>query len=202
MLASSPMDIQQPNIPALRAAESRHEAPFLLSGLRSARVSSHGERQEVLLAQLPIKPKRREPESPAFSYVANEIKAIRDLLGGYPTEALSKLCEERQALTEAAQLQLDSAAAARSRCGFFDWLFGRTAIAEAALQEARAEHAEAARLSTEAERLSEQLEQADQLFSKRQPTLALRHLQHIKLRAPVDVRLEEPIKRAERLLAR
>jgi hypothetical protein len=195
------MDIQQSNIPALRSAESQQESPFLLLGLRSARDNSRSGSEQVLMAQLPIKPKRSEPENLTFSVVAMEIKVIRDLVGGYPTEALSKLCEERQAVADAALQRLESAAATRARCGFFDWLSGRTAIAEAALEETRAEHAEAARLSTEAEHLSERLEQADQLFSKRQPTLALRNLQHIKLHAPVDVRLEEPIKRAERLLA-
>lgn len=202
MLPYCSMDIQQSNISAVRSAELQQESPFLLSGLRSARDSSRSGISEVLMAQLPIKPKKREPESPPFSYVANEIQAIRDLLGGYPTEALSKLCEERQAVTDASLVQLELAAAARARCGFLDWLFGRTAIAEAALEDARAEHAEAARRSTEADRLSERLEQADKLFSKRQPTLALRDLQYLKLHAPVDLRLEEPIKRAERLLAR
>jgi len=190
MEASLPLHSAPRPIPAEQRRPSSPQEVSQFSGL------------SFLVVQVPDRERRTRNPTPQFSVVEAEIRAIQALLSGHPTTALNTIIEQRQGEAEESLKRLEAAKTARAQCGLFDWIFGRTALRTAELAEAQEEHDETAQRALEAERMGQRLELAVSLLSKRQPTLALRHLQFLQLNATVDLRLKEPIARIERMLAR
>lgn len=144
----------------------------------------------------------KQKTQPASSYVASELRQIRELIEGYPTEALNRLVEESEAVLTKAQERVGESEQELRRSGFFDWLTGRTKILKAELTERQAELAVAIVEARQVSRMSQRLEEVGDLLDKRQPTVALRNLEYIKQWCQEDLKIDQPIKRLKTLLAR
>ncbi len=150
--------------------------------------------------QRPLK-KSSSTQKP-YSYVQSELTEIRKLLEGSPTKTLERLVEESERNLEVSDKALAEAQARYDRSGLLDWITGRTKALREALAESRDDRSSAALAATQASRMSQRLDGVFDLLAKRQPTLALKHLQYLKKVCPEDLHLDEPIRRLEALLAR
>lgn len=144
----------------------------------------------------------KQKTQPAFSYVANELRQIRELVEGYPTEALNRLVEESEANLTQAQERVVESDQKLQRAGFFDWLTGRSKILKVELAERQADLDLAVMEVRQVSRMSQRLEEVGELLDKRQPTVALRNLEYIKQWCQEDLKIDQPIKRLKALLAR
>ena len=156
----------------------------------------------VVAAQMPREKKKGGDSAGRISIVEGEIQAIRALLADHPSEKLGAMYEHSIEVVDLTRAKVEAAEKALARSGVLDWLFGRTALLKEELEEAQAEHAEAVMRSRDIDRMSERLELARDLLSKRQPTLALRNLEALQKGCSEDLKLGEPIKRIQKMLSR
>lgn len=172
----------------------------LTQGLRTFELK--GEALLVVAQKMRMPASNRSPQPPAFSYVASELQHIKELIEGYPTEALNRLVERSEAALAEAQTRVQESQRDLDRSGLFDWLSGRTGRIKGELAECREALEDADLNMRQLSRMSQSLEQVAEMLEKRQLTVALRSLVHIKKACSEDLKLDQPIKRLEALLAR